>query len=761
MKKITISTVKNKFDTNPERKEITLQEFEELIKTPRRTKESVEEYKTLNVKEKNEIKDVGGFIGGFFHGDGRKGEVTRTLLVFDVDDGDENTLKKLLSIPYVAYIYTTRNHTPQAPRYRVCIPSSEEIISERYEDVARVFASAFKINNDKHCFKTNQIMFWPSCSIDGAIEFFKTQSTELFDPYKFMSEECGLVLEKVETNKTKKEVAVETTSNESDIKKSEPMIISPLDKTGYIGDFCREFRISDVIELFLDDVYEKTEDANRYTYKDGSTSGGLVIYDDGVFAYSNHSSDPACIGRKLNAFDFVRIHKFGDDEDSFKKMIKFTKETLYPLDETIDKVSSKEISTRAGIISILKNNKDLKGIMFDSLRLNYYIDSDYPVPWRKSGGVWSDSDDASLRTYLEKEYDIDTPRNIKDAMLSYIVGEKSIHPIAEYFNSLEWDGISRLDTLLIEYLGAADNEYTRAVTRKTIVAAVARTYKPGIKFDTTLVLTGPQGIGKSTIFSKLAREWFTDSMLISDMGDKKAPEKLLGVLIAEISELAGRRKSEEEIVKGFLSRQTDRFRAAYATKATDYPRSCIIVATANEDNFLKDTSGNRRYWPVSVTGNTKLKSWDLTDEEIDQIWAEAVFRYKAGEKLYLEGEVSKYASELQIKAIETDSEKEGIIEAFLDMKLPNNWGNLNNCERNNYFRKFLSNSLLPIEIGTVTRTEVCTSEIFYECFGWDDNYKRSKSDSLVVIRILQKLGWKKAGKKRVELYGPQEVYRKN
>ena len=150
------------------------------------------------------------------------------------------------------------------------------------------------------------------------------------------------------------------------------------------------------------------------------------------------------------------------------------------------------------------------------------------MPWDQLKDGWNDSDNAALKVYLSNKYGVYSPTKTKDAVLA-VAAERAYHPIKEYLEALpEWDGIKRVETLFIDYFGAADNSYTRSVCRKSLVAAVARIYHPGTKFDSVPILNGPQGIGKSTFFAKLAGEWFSDSLTLTDMRDKSGPEKLQG-----------------------------------------------------------------------------------------------------------------------------------------------------------------------------------------------------------------------------------------
>ena len=213
------------------------------------------------------------------------------------------------------------------------------------------------------------------------------------------------------------------------------------------------------------------------------------------------------------------------------------------------------------------------------------------------------------------------------------------------------------------------------------------------------------------------------------------------------------RKAEEETLKGFLSRQNDIYRAAFGRRTAQHPRQCIFIGTTNaESGYLRDTTGGRRFWPVETPGNGVKKSWDITREEVDQIWAEVVVRVNEGERLYLTKEEEALAKEEQIKAMETD-EKEGLIRDFLDMQLPENWDEMDLFTRRNW----LSGEGVRSE-GKKERTSVCTLEIWCECFG-KDRAGMNRSDSATIISALIKLGWvKNARKKKVRLYGAQFVY---
>ncbi len=308
-------------------------------------------------------------------------------------------------------------------------------------------------------------------------------------------------------------------------------------------------------------------------------------------------------------------------------------------DENEDWNKYLEVDKRGNIVPsfdnfvlILRKDRNLKNIRFNILSNSIEVVD--KIPWKSFKPGWSDIDFANLQVYFSEVYKIYAPTKLKNSFLA-ICGERHYHPIKEYFNSLpNWDGIERIETLFIDYLGAEDSTYTRAVTRKTIIAAVARIYEPGIKFDCVPILNGPQGIGKSTLFSKLGGKCFSDSLTLTDMKDKSGPEKLQGFWILELGELAGMRKVDIESVKSFISRNDDKFRVSYGVWVENHPRQCIIVGTTNaERGFLRDLTGNRRFWPIIVTGDCIKKSWDLSEDIISQIWAEALVLYHIGDSL--------------------------------------------------------------------------------------------------------------------------------
>jgi len=258
-------------------------------------------------------------------------------------------------------------------------------------------------------------------------------------------------------------------------------------------------------------------------------------------------------------------------------------------------------------------------------------------------GDITDDGAAMLRNAFIDSFDFDVGKyNILDAVQVLCV-ENSTHPIKEYLGGVEWDGVSRIDTWLVDYMRAEDEPLTRAIGRLFFTAAVRRIKEPGCKFDTMIVFEGVQGTGKSTALSILAGdENFSDQSIIG-LDPKTQAEALEGVWILEIAELSGFKHTETAHIKAFLSRSTDRIRPAYARFKESWPRQSIIVGTTNDDSYLKDETGNRRFLPVK----TGLIDLDSLKRDRDLLWAEAVEIEAEDETITLPKDLWEAAAEAQ------------------------------------------------------------------------------------------------------------------
>lgn len=766
-------------------KTITFETLCQRLATTIRTPETVEEYPKMSKPERDRAKDKGGMVGGWLKEGRRKAANVecRSMLTHDVDDADLDFLERYRMLNgFESCLYSTHSHTPEAPRYRIITPLSRDVSPEEYVALARLLAKEWGIDCIDACsYRAHQLMYWPTTPSNGEYVFERFHG-EVLDPDLYLAQhpewrDCTML---------------PTSSRESVLMdRQRTQQADPLEKPGLVGAFCRTYSIEDAIDTFIPNVYQPSAMSGRYDYVPADSSAGVVLY-DGKFSYSHHASDPAC-GQLLNAFDVVRVHKYGHLDaranegtdpsklPSFKAMqelalhddgVKTTlaqerreqavQEFRNPDDWQklleLDK-QGRVKDTLTNIANIIRYDDNLQSIVLNDL--TGMLDVNGPLPWRQVKPGWGDADLACAKVYFEQVYGLWSPTKFKDALVAVVSAERVYHPIKEYFESLTWDGVERIDRLLIDYLGAENTPYTRAVTRKTLVAGVARIYQPGVKFDSILVLNGPQGIGKSTLFARLGGKWFSDSLTIGDMKDKSAAEKLQGYWILELGELAGIRKVDVETVKSFISRVDDKYRQSYGTTVESHPRNNIIVGSTNsESGFLRDITGNRRFWPVRVTGGTKYSVFDLTQPIVDQIWAEAITKYHNGEELYLKGDVAAQAYVQQQEAMEAD-DREGIVAAYLDALLPEDWDSLDLYQR----RSFLGENEFGGEQrkGTERRKKVCVMEIWCECFGKErQNLKRT--DSYEIEGILMRIGgWEKltankTGKSHFPLYGPQKTF---
>lgn len=793
-------------------------DFLERISETHLTTETLAEYNLAKKPRQDEIKDVGGFVGAYLTGGRRKNGMVahRQLVTLDLDFAPDGFWEDLTLVEsFACAMYSTHKHSPSSPRLRLIIPLDRPVSADEYEAIARRIAGDIGIDYfDPTTFEPARLMYWPSTSSDG-VYLFEYQDGP------WLSADAVLA-----RYRDWRDISAWPFSKKVDgiVKRNIAKQGDPLEKPGIVGAFCRVYSVPEAIDTFLSGIYVPVDGQqgegmpNRYTFVNGSTAGGVVVYDD-KFAFSHHGTDPMS-GKLCNAFDMVRIHlfhlkdeevrgalpndlgegglptaklpsyeamcelaakdravriqigvekieaagaDFADDgqgvegiangldldylesegEDAAEGMLpknrkpkpKMTVTESGEITETdsdddgtneINETDSEEqltteqlewlgdlaadkkgnyLSTVDNVVKILSNDPKLKG-KFTFCELSKREVASGNLPWRrvtKSTRNITDRDESNLRHYLERVYGVVGEKKISDG-LAVVLGKNSTHPVKEYLSRVGaegfWDGVERVDELLIRYLGAEDNAYVRAVTRKALVAAVSRVMRPGIKYDTVLTLVGPQGIGKSQLIKRLGGDWYSDSF--GGIGTKEAFESIQGVWLVEIAELAGLRKAEVDSIKHFISKQDDYYRAAYGKRIENFPRQCIFFATTNDEDFLKDQTGNRRWWPVQTLVESScvvsVHEKEVYDEETDetymveqqslkpkgdlfseltkdvvaQIWAEVMVYWKKGEKLIIDKSLEPSVADIAQAAQDAHTEKHpwyGLVRDFLELPL--------------------------------------------------------------------------------------------
>ncbi|HEY9060971.1 MAG TPA: virulence-associated E family protein [Pseudobacteroides sp.] len=764
-------------------------ELVERLKTPTRGVESLLEYLRLPKSRQDELKDVGGFVGGTLKDNRRKvtNVLGRDIVTLDLDNiqsGETNTiLLRLESLGCGYAVYSTRKHEPIKPRLRILVPLDRTATADEYKPLARKLASWIGIEMcDPSTFETHRLMYWPSCCSDS-------QYVYQVGDKPFLSVD-GVLAQYADWRNVSEWPQVPGVQAEH-VKLAQRQG-DPLTKAGVVGAFCRVYDVYSAIETFLPGIYTTCDNLeDRLTFTGGSTVGGAIIYENGNFLYSHHATDPA--GSKLcNAFDLVRLHKFGHMDDDVKpdtpvnKMPSYTAMCEFAVSdsqvstllnqeryekataefsglvvENANWIARLQVSPTTGAVAkttdnvliILENDPLIKNkLAFDEFSNRALVFGSLPWDPRHEHRVWSDNDDRGIRWYVEKTYGITSSTKIDDA-LGLCVHKNSFNAVNTYLTRLEWDRVKRLDTLLSDYLGAKDSIYTRAVSRKSLVAAVARAMAPGCKYDTMPIFSGPQGIGKSTFLRLLGKNWFSDSLQTFE--GKEASEMIQGTWINEIGELNGLSRSETNAVKQFMSRVEDIYREPFGKRTNPYPRRCVFFGTTNDSEFLKDSTGNRRFWPVDVGEYKAIKNvWSDLPEEVDQIWAEAFCYWQMGETLYLKGEAETEAK-IQQEIHQVSNAKEGIVQEFVDRPVPPDWDKRGLAER----RLYWSGEFGRVQCETVARDRICALEIWCECLGGDIKHMK-RSDAIEINAILSKLkGWIKYNNVyRFGCYGMQKGF---
>ena len=792
---ITVGT--NRHSRHWKRSNITVSMLYERLVAPSVGVETYDEYLKLPKSEQDNLKDVGGFVGGLLNSERRKAVnvIGRDIVTLDFDNikeyGADDINKRTAALGCSYCIYSTRKHIPSKPRLRIIIPIDRTVTPEEYEPIARRLAQQIGIEcADKTTFDVSRLMYWPSKCADTEY-YYKYQDAPL------MSADAVLGTYINWHDASQWPVCPD---EDTRIRKEATKQGDPLEKAGIVGVFCRTYSIADAMDKFLSGVYVPVDNfADRYTFVGGSTTGGAIVYED-KFLYSHHATDP-CSGKLVNAFDLVRLHKYGNldenanveistkDLPSYKAMCElainddackvtiarerqeqtiadfgalvsgdaevnvsdyeWSKQLEYKSDNTIR-------NTINNYLVILENDDHLKG-KFAYNDFSGRVEALGALPWNAADWrrAWTDADMNGLYWYIEQTYGAKQRGDI-DSAFSITVMAHRFNEVQDYITGLSWDGVKRLDTLFIDYLGAEDTIYTRAVTRKMFIAGVARAMTPGVKFDNMLILVGQQGLGKSTLLRRMARSWFNDS--ICSFEGKEAAELIQGVWLVEISELGAFNKSDTKRIKQFLSLESDYYRAAYARNAEERKRKCIFFGTTNDDEFLRDPTGERRYWPVDCYKSAQTKDpFSITDDEIGQVWAEAKAYWITGEPLHLSKNIEALALEKQQQHKEV-SAKAGIIRDFISKKVPADWLSYDVDKRREFWHSTRT-AEAEAELHLTERDRVSAVEIWVECFDGDPRWFK-QADAREINGIIGDMeGWSRTSViMRNGVYGHQRCY---
>jgi len=715
----------------------------------------------LWAKEPADHKECGNYLLGRLAGERRTKNTIlgRGAITLDVDYADKGFLNRVvMEFPWAYMLHTTFNSSPDDQRFRLIAPTDREMTPEEYEAVCSVVMDTLgRSCFDQSTAEPSRYMFKPSAQEPGWYRSWVEDGDAI--PVDEAMKDFDPDLSKLPTPKIHPN-------------KRDPFAIE-----GVVGAFNRAYSFEELIEDF-DLPYEPAGEL-RWHLVGAVSEAGMGVVSEGL-VFSHHTTDPAW-GQTCSAFDLVRLHRFGDLDDatpettpvnrrpSNQEMLKFAASDSRVVrdlvggdfDDDSDDGSHDwrlkiRISPRTGKFLdeienwdlVTKNDPAFQGLYFNEMTLT--VETERELPWRDldpGREVFTGTDRAALCHYLEREYKIRAARTFVDELVNVRAYSNPIHPVQVYLKGLVWDKKPRIETCLP---GVIPTKYTRMVARKCMTAAAARIMDPGCKWDHTLVLYGAEGLGKSWWIEKVSRGY---SASLGKIGDKDTLLTMQRSWIMVADEGYSLRKSDADQQKEFLTRTEDVFRMPYDREALVHKRHSVIWGTTNDEVFLRRQEGNRRF--LIVRCDRKVNFGHITDEYIDQLWAEAMFRYRAGERLFLEEDEGLLAASEREKFTEEDA-LAGVIEDYLEMMVPDGWDDMS-PEARIQWRNDRADKLVPK--GTNRLTEMCSAQVWVEALGRRFGDHR-RSDLLEITDALKRIpGWKLTGKRRrIANYGPQLLF---
>lgn len=713
-------------------------------------------------------KECGNYVLGALKGNRRTKTsiASRGVLTLDVDSPDKGFLTDVAMLGYAVLAHTTFKSTPDVPRYRLLIPLDRTVApDEYYTAAAAVMQQLGELQFDPGSVQAERYMFKPSESEPGFFQWHLYEGTvaqadDLLT--EFQQDLSTLPPPKLSRNKR-----------------------DPYSIDGTVGAFNRAYSDWDeLIETFK--LPYEPAGAERWQLVGATAAAGMGTVSPGL-VYSHHANDPA-YGQTCSAFDLVRLHRFGHlDENvpdktpvnrrpSHNSMLELATQDLKTvndligadfkaeLDDIADDVDDTSWQTRftrnsrTGKVNDEVHNWDLiakydpsfKGLYYNELSMAVETDTD--LPWRKlqpGREVFAAADRSSLALHIERTYGIRPARAYLDDLIADRAQARRINPVRAYLEPLVWDGVPRLETSLP---GVAPSAYTRMVARKVLVAAVARMLDPGCKWDHTLILYGTEGLGKTYWIDKMSKGY---SASMGRIGDKDTLITMQRSWIMTSDEGHTLKKADFDAQKEFLTRTADIFRMPYEREAQVQKRHCVIWGTTNDPVFLRRQEGNRRFLIVHCA--EKLDFDRMTDAYVDQVWAEALHLYRAGESLFLTEEENQLARDNREGFLEEDAQA-GMIEGYLDTLVPEDWDSTSPESRQAWL---MSGGGDFGQAGTARIDQVCTLQLWVEAMGRRKGDAR-RVDLLELGQAMKQVqGWVLLpGRQRLPQYGPQMVYQR-
>lgn len=726
------------------------------------------------------VKDCGGYVAGRLKGTARrKGQVEyRSAVTLDADAASETLPAVVAGLGLRALVHSTYSHTRAHPRYRVIFPIMGPGLSEEeYPRVARGLMEALgEAQFDPGSTQPERLMFWPATANPDEYEVVECDG-ETATAQGLLRDFGGLQA---------------TPDHKAGPKRD------PKELPGVAGAFNRVYDMARAVEMFHLPYDPVEGEPNRWHYTPAESEGGVIVYPDG-YVFSNHASDPA-YGRALSVFDLVALHVYGGEDRAAG-----VPQSTAPADRPSIQRAMREFAARPEIVTelvaadfadvdgdedgavlpewvlefhfhpktgkplddvhnwdlLMRHDPVLRAMARNEMDLTTVTRS--PFPWRTveagKDDALTNADRAQISAHLQRAYNMPRPAQEQlNGVIDMVAQDNAFHPVVEYLEGLEWDGVSRIET----YLPGAPDAYTRRVARLVAVQAVARALDPGVKVDNCLILTGRQGLGKSWFVETMARGWTCTLGPIEGGGLRDTVMAMTRSWITVADEGFAMKKADAEALKQFVTLTHDVIRLPYAREHVKLPRRQVIWGTTNDAVFLRAQEGNRRFLIVEVA--EKLDFGKYSDEYVNQVWAEAVHIWKTSRdqyglkdnpELFLSASEEAAAESVRSMATEEDSVG-GLIQAYLDTLVPENWADMSPDERISWLR----DAEQGIVSGTHPIDVVCSLEIWEIALGRERG-KHSRVDILQITNALKQLpGWFGPMPKptRLPFYGPQRVF---
>lgn len=727
------------------------------------------------------VKDCGGYVAGRLKGTARrKGQVEyRSAVTLDADAASETLPAVVAGLGLRALVHSTYSHTRAHPRYRVIFPIMGPGLSEEeYPRVARGLIEALgEAQFDPGSTQPERLMFWPATATPDEYEVVECDG-ETATAQGLLRDFGGLQA---------------TPDHKAGPKRD------PKELPGVAGAFNRVYDMARAVAEFRLPYDPVDGEPNRWHYTPAESEGGVIVYPDG-YVFSNHASDPA-YGRALSMFDLVALHVYGGEDRAAG-----VPQSTAPADRPSIQRAMREFAARPEIVTelvaadfadvdgdedgarglpewvlefhihpktgkplddvhnwdlLMRHDPVLRGLARNNMDLTTVTRRQFPWRTVEAGkdDALTNADRAQISAHLQRAYNMPRPAQEQlNGVIDMVAQDNAFHPVVEYLECLEWDGISRVET----YLPGAQNDYTRRVARLVAVQAVARALDPGVKVDNCLILTGRQGLGKSWFVETMARGWTCTLGPIEGSGLRDTVMAMTRSWITVADEGFAMKKADAEALKQFVTLTHDVIRLPYAREHVKLPRRQVIWGTTNDAVFLRAQEGNRRFLIVEVA--EKLDFGKYSDEYVNQVWAEAVHIWKTSKaqyglkdnpELFLSASEEAAAESVRSMATEEDS-MTGLIQAYLDTLVPENWVEMSPEERISWLRdeeQGIVSGAHPIDV-------VCSLEIWEIALGRERG-KHSRVDILQITNALKQLpGWFGPMPKptRLPYYGPQRVF---